>query len=86
MSDQLAPSHLTSIEPLRHLGGSPSAAHFRVYSVLCVLAFLLSTVASDTDWPTAVRTVLADVVCADRELSEMGFPADWADHAPWQSP
>lgn len=41
LADQLAPSHLRSIPDLRHLT-HPEVSHARVYSTLCVVAFLLS--------------------------------------------
>lgn len=79
--DQLAPSHLPSIPELRHLTG---VSHFRVYSTLCVAAFLLSRVGQETAWIRQLRDLISEEFPAcGRKLHELGFPAGWAAQYPW---
>jgi abortive infection bacteriophage resistance protein len=83
--DQIAPSHLRSIADLRHLS-QREVSHFRVYSTLCILAFLLARLEPGTDWASPVRRLVAEEIPAcGRSVHELGFPADWTSRRPWSS-
>jgi abortive infection bacteriophage resistance protein len=81
--DQLAPTHLRSIPDLQHLTRH-DVTHFRVYSTLCVTAFLLSSLGHDSGWAQQTRTLVSgEFPACGRELRELGFPAGWAAERPW---
>jgi abortive infection bacteriophage resistance protein len=81
--DQVAPRHLRSIPDLRQLTGH-QVSHFRVYSTLCIIAFLLSRIGHGADWTTRLRKLLsAEIPACGRGLHELGFPAGWATERPW---
>jgi abortive infection bacteriophage resistance protein len=80
----IAARQLASIPELQHLSRQ-HVTHHRIYSTLCVLAFLLHRVGQG-DWVTPLRDLLTvEIPACGRSLSEMGFPADWAAHRPWTS-
>jgi abortive infection bacteriophage resistance protein len=81
--NQIAPRPLASIPDLQYLTGW-QMSHNRVFSTLCVLAFLLNRVGQGVDWATPVRQMLsAEVPACGRSLGELGFPAGWSAHSPW---
>jgi abortive infection bacteriophage resistance protein len=81
--DQLAPSHLRAIPELHHLTRR-DVRHFRVYSALCVTAFLLSRLGHEAGWARQVRELVSEEFPAcGRELRELGFPPGWAAERPW---
>ncbi|WP_329004414.1 Abi family protein [Kribbella sp. NBC_00709] len=83
LADQLAPSHLRSIPDLRHLIDR-QVSHFRIYSTLCVVGFLLSRLGHESHWARHIRALLSEEIPAcGRELRELGFPAGWAAERPW---
>jgi abortive infection bacteriophage resistance protein len=83
LADQIAPSHLGSIPDLRHLTRR-RVSHFRIYSTLCIIAFLLDGVGHGRDWVAQVRRLMtAEIPACGRGLHELGFPADWSAHRPW---
>ncbi|MFC6158185.1 Abi family protein [Kribbella jiaozuonensis] len=83
LADQLAPSHLRSIPDLRHLTDR-RVSHFRIYSTLCVVGFLLSRLGHGSHWAQHIRDLLsAEIPACGRELRELGFPAGWAAERPW---
>ncbi|TDW17957.1 Abi family protein [Kribbella kalugense] len=82
LADQLAPSHLRSIPDLRHLT-QPEVSHARIYSTLCVVAFLLSRLGHESHWPEQIRDLIStEIPACGRELRELGFPAGWAGEWP----
>lgn len=82
--DQIAPSRLRSIPDLRHLT-SPEVSHFRVYSTLCIIAFLLSRTGHGPAWTTQIRELLGtEIPACGRGLHELGFPVGWAKEKPWE--
>jgi abortive infection bacteriophage resistance protein len=84
--DQLAPSHLSAIPDLHHLGRA-AVSHSRIYSTLCIIAFLLSRIGHDSRWLAQVRELLSTHIPASgRELHELGFPAGWSAERPWSGP
>ncbi|HWD82194.1 MAG TPA: Abi family protein, partial [Kribbella sp.] len=73
--DQVAPSHLRSIPDLQHL---TAVSHSRVYSVLCVAAFLLSRLGHGAEWIRQLRELISrEFPACGRRLRELGFPAGW---------
>jgi len=82
--NQIAPRHLATIPSLAYLSQQRGDAHFRIYSTLCILAFLLSRIEPGSEWSVPVQRMLTEELpgCG-RGLQELGFPADWAGHAPW---
>jgi abortive infection bacteriophage resistance protein len=80
--NQIAPRPLASIPELQHLTGW-QMSHNRVYSTLCILAFLLERVGQG-NWVTPLRELLAvEVPACGRSLAELGFPEGWAREWPW---
>lgn len=83
LANQIAPSHLGSIPDLRHLRGG-GVSHFRIYSTLCILAFLLQRVGHGADWVRHVRRLIGEEIPAcGRDNDELGFPAGWTAQRPW---
>ncbi|WP_371405928.1 Abi family protein [Kribbella sp. NBC_00662] len=83
LADQLAPSHLRPIPDLRHLTDR-QVSHFRIYSTLCVVGYLLSRLGHGSDWARQIRELIAvEIPACGRELRELGFPAGWAAERPW---
>jgi abortive infection bacteriophage resistance protein len=81
--NQIAPRQLASIPDLRYLTGC-QMAHNRIYSTLCVLAFLLERVGLGVGWVASIRQLLCEEMMAcGRSLAELGFPAGWAANPPW---
>lgn len=81
---QIAPRHLRGIPQLTHLGGPSDDSHFRIYSTLCILAFLLSHFGDQSQWAAAVRDLLAtEIPRCERRLQELGIPANWRSSALW---
>lgn len=81
--NQLAPSHLASIPQLARLSERPDA-HFRVYSTLCVLAFLLERTHQQSNWVNDVANLLhGQIPLCGRDLRELGFPESWKQDDPW---
>jgi abortive infection bacteriophage resistance protein len=79
---KIAARQLASIPELQHLS-RPDVTHRRIYSTLCVLAFVSHRVGQG-DWASPLRELLsAEVPACGRSLSELGFPADWAANWPW---
>jgi abortive infection bacteriophage resistance protein len=79
---QIAPRPLASITNLRHLTDL-QMTHNRIYSTLCVLAFLLERVGRG-DWVAGLRELVGvEVPGCGRSLSEMGFPVGWDGRWPW---
>lgn len=83
LADQVAPSHLRPIPDLRHLTG-PEVSHFRIYSTLCIIAFLLSRTGHGPSWTTQVQELLREIPACGRGLHELGFPLGWAAEKPWE--
>ena len=81
--DQIAPSHLRSIPDLDHLADR-EVSHFRIYSTLCIVAFLLARVGQGPHWAAQVSGLLsAEITACGRSLHELGFPSGWAAERPW---
>ena len=82
MVNKIGARQLASISDLRHLS-RPEVSHHRIYSTLCVLAFLLERVGRG-DWVAGLRELVGvEVPGCGRRLSEMGFPAGWDGRWPW---
>ncbi|MFD7153102.1 Abi family protein [Kribbella sp. NPDC059898] len=82
--DQLAPRHLRSIPDLHHLARG-EVSHFRIYSTLCIIAFLLSRTGHGPQWTRQVRDLLStEIPSCGRGLHELGFPAGWTAEQPWK--
>jgi abortive infection bacteriophage resistance protein len=83
LADQIAPSHLRAIPDLRHLTDR-DVSHFRIYSTLCIVAFLLARVRQDPQWVAEVRALIsAEIPASGRGLHELGFPGGWSAARPW---
>jgi abortive infection bacteriophage resistance protein len=83
LADQLAPSHLGSIPDLRHLTDR-EVSHFRIYSTLCIVAFLLARVGQRPQWAAQVGRLIDDKIPAcGRGVHELGFPSGWTAERPW---
>jgi abortive infection bacteriophage resistance protein len=83
LADQIAPSHLHSIPDLRHLSDR-GVTHFRIYSTLCIIAFLLAAIRQEPNWAAQVgRLVSEEIPACSRSLHELGFPAGWSAQRPW---
>ncbi|MFI5691313.1 Abi family protein [Kribbella sp. NPDC051586] len=82
MVNKIGSRQLASISELRHLS-RPEVSHHRIYSTLCVLAFLLERVGRG-DWVVGLRELVGvEVPGCGRSLSEMGFPVGWDGCWPW---
>jgi abortive infection bacteriophage resistance protein len=83
LADQIAPSQLGSIPDLRHLTDR-GLSHFRIYSTLCIIGFLLDGIGHGRDWAAQVRNLISlEIPACGRGLHELGFPGDWAARRPW---
>ncbi|MDX2972393.1 Abi family protein [Kribbella solani] len=83
LANQLAPSHLLSIPDLQHLTGR-DVLHSRVYSMLCIVAFLLSRIGQESRWAEQIRKlVTVEIPACGRNLRELGFPSGWATQRMW---
>jgi abortive infection bacteriophage resistance protein len=79
---KIAARQLSTIPDLRHLS-HPDVSHNRIYSTLCILAFLLNRVGQG-DWVTPLRDLLCvEIPACGRSLTVLGFPGGWAAHRPW---
>lgn len=82
MVNKIGARQLATIPELQHLS-APEVSHHRIYSTLCVLAFLLQRVGQG-DWASGVRElVTVEIPACGRGLSEMGFPVGWEGCWPW---
>jgi abortive infection bacteriophage resistance protein len=82
--NQIAPRHLSGIPPLAHLTVRGGDSHFRIYSTLCILAFLLSGFGDQSRWAASVRDLLTtEIPHCGRKLQELGIPANWTDSPLW---
>ncbi|MGY4767676.1 Abi family protein [Kribbella sp. CWNU-51] len=83
LADQIAPSHLRSIPDLRHLTDR-HVSHFRIYSTLCVVAFLLAHIGPGPQWATRVGQLINhEIPACGRRIQELGFPSGWLAEQPW---
>jgi abortive infection bacteriophage resistance protein len=81
---QIAPRQLRGIPQLVHLSGPSGDSHFRIYSTLCILAFLLSRFGDESQWAASVRDLLTtEIPLCGRQFQELGIPADWTDSPLW---
>jgi abortive infection bacteriophage resistance protein len=79
---QIAPCPLAAIPELRQLS-DVQMAHNRIYSTLCVLAFLLQKVGR-SEWAADLHKLVdQEIPACGRSLSEMGFPPGWEGCWPW---
>jgi len=79
---KIASRQLRSMPELEHLA-RPAVSHNRIYSTLCVLAFLLDRVGQG-DWVMPLRELLGgEVPACGRSLAELGFPVGWQEQRPW---
>ncbi|WP_410786649.1 Abi family protein [Kribbella sp. C-35] len=82
MVNKIGARQLATIPELQHLS-APEVSHHRIYSTLCVLAFLLQRIGQG-DWASGVRELITvEIPACGRGLSEMGFPAGWEGRWPW---
>ncbi|TCO46373.1 abortive infection bacteriophage resistance protein [Kribbella antiqua] len=80
---KIASRQLAHVSDLRHLT-APDVPPHRIYSMLCVLAFLVERVGQGTDWASRLRQLLSmEIPACGRSLAELGFPEGWAAHRPW---
>jgi abortive infection bacteriophage resistance protein len=85
MVSQIAPRHLRGIPQLAHLSGPRGDSHFRIYSTLCILAFLLSRFGDESQWAASVRDLLTtEIPRCGRNLQELGVPPDWTTSPLWR--
>ncbi|WP_327638708.1 Abi family protein [Kribbella sp. NBC_00482] len=81
--DQIAPSHLRSIPDLHHLSDR-RVTHFRIYSTLCIIGFLLAWIGQRPGWVVQIQTLVTEEFPAcGRGLHELGFAAGWSAERPW---
>jgi abortive infection bacteriophage resistance protein len=82
MVNKIGARQLASIPELRHLS-APGPTHDRIYSTLCVLAFLLERIGQG-GWAAGVRElVTVELPACGRSVSEMGFPSGGERCWPW---
>jgi abortive infection bacteriophage resistance protein len=55
----------------------------RIFAVLTICQYSLKRIAPQSQWSKRLRVLLADYPCVP--LSDMGFPAKWADSLIWMS-
>ena len=56
----------------------------RIYSVLCVVVFLLRRICPRSEWPRRLRRLMEEFpVAPGRSLREMGFPPEWKNSDFW---
>lgn len=81
--DQIAPSQLRSIPDLRHLSDR-GVTHFRIYSTLCIIGFLLARIGQRPEWVAQIQVLVSEEFPAcGRGLHELGFAAGWSAERPW---
>ncbi|GAA1591301.1 MULTISPECIES: Abi family protein [Kribbella] len=81
--DQLAPRHLRSVPDL-HALARREVSHSRIYSTLCIVAFLLSRTGHGPQWTLQARDLLSTKIpSCGRGLHELGFPSGWRAEHPW---
>jgi abortive infection bacteriophage resistance protein len=57
----------------------------RLYSVLCILVYLLKVISPNSSWRDRLRDMIDQFPIIPRlSISEMGFPNDWKSHDFWQ--
>ena len=76
-----APGDIAEFDPPQTKGKQASG---RIYSVLCVVVFLLRRICPRSEWPRRLRCLMEDFpVAPGRSLSEMGFPPEWKNSDFW---
>lgn len=77
MAVQLAPTHLSGVPALQHMGTLTPGELARSYPVICVVVYLLEQVDPTSSWRTRLAESLSTLPATGRSLSEMGMPDDW---------
>ncbi|MGL4176689.1 MAG: Abi family protein [Dermatophilaceae bacterium] len=87
LADQIAPRGLSAIDQVAHLASSEPAVLARVFSVLCVISYLLGqTSTTGNHWTSDVDKLISEyLVPTGRDRAEMGFPAGWRDLPLWST-
>ena len=76
-----APGDIAEFDPPQTKGKQASG---RIYSVLCVVVFLLRRICPRSEWPRRLRRLMEDFpVAPGRSLREMGFPPEWKNSNFW---
>ncbi len=75
---------LRRIDALRHITEIPAQRQDKLYIALCVMLFLMRTVAPGSQWPAALKAFLRSFPRIEgSSLSDYGFPEGWLDEAIW---
>lgn len=76
---QLATKHLRPIPKLSHLASSSGQPPVpRIFSALCLLAFVLDGLFPESGWVGRVSELInSRLPASGREAHEMGFPSNW---------
>jgi abortive infection bacteriophage resistance protein len=57
----------------------------RLYSVLCILVYLLKVISPNSSWRDRLREMIDQFpIIPQLSISEMGFPKDWKSHDFWE--
>jgi abortive infection bacteriophage resistance protein len=57
----------------------------RLYSVLCILVYLLKVISPNSSWRDRLRDMIDQFpIIPQLSISEMGFPKEWKSHDFWQ--
>ena len=57
----------------------------RLYSVLCILVYLLKVISPNSSWRDRLRDMIDQFpIIPQLSISEMGFPKEWRSHDFWQ--
>ncbi len=76
--------NMSLVEDLAHIRGINTDLASRLYPVLCLMLFMMRTVAHGSNWPHALRRHIDNSPDGvDASLEHYGFPADWASEKLW---
>jgi abortive infection bacteriophage resistance protein len=82
--DQPKLPKLGAIKAFDPIAGLPDI-NTRIYSVLCILLYLMRTCGPNSNWPIRLRDMVdAFPSLTHLSVADMGFPADWRTHELWQ--
>lgn len=85
VTKRIGTKRLWEIPELEHLRQCSEPTMWKVYPVVCVIRYLMSHLAPESDWSERSISLLLDFPqIEDCSLDDYGFPDDWQGMKPWR--